>query len=158
MSYKVKLGRKYFGHSTLWTGTACFGLRRNAQTDFASFSAVALGLPKALRDDDIECEYPVDADDENVTRKGFRPGNPGESTKLSSALAVFRGARVLSKVLDQCYSTTASQGLSLQTVAVLNDELNQWKNDLAPHLKLEFVQDKPCTNVISSRCPLIVSR
>lgn len=116
-----------------------------------------LGLPRSLRDDNIECEYPVDADDENVTRKGFRPGVPGESTKLSSALALFRGARILGKVLEQNYTVTACKGLSLQTIANLNDELDSWNSSLAPHLKLEFVKDKPCTNVISSRCPLLVS-
>lgn len=116
-----------------------------------------MGLPKLLRDCDIDCEYPVDADDENVTPKGFRPGNPGESTRLSGALALFRCARILGKVLEQAYSVTAFQGLPLQTVAALSEELDAWSNDLAPHLKLEFVQDKPCTNVISSRCPLLVS-
>lgn len=139
-----------------WYGLWSFFV--SPQANFDSFSAAALGLPTLLRDEDIDCEYPVDADDENVTAKGFRPGNPGESTRLSSALALFRGARILSKVLAQEYSATASRALSLQTISALDEELETWSNNLAPHLRLEFVQDKPATLTISSRCPFLVMR
>jgi hypothetical protein len=66
-----------------------------------SFSSVVLGLPKNIKDDDVYCEYPVDADDEYVTERGFQPTLPGESTKLSSALALFKASRILSKVLER---------------------------------------------------------
>ena len=122
----------------------------------SSFSAAAFGLPKLLREDDITCEYPVDADDEYVTEEGFKATLPGEFTKLSSALALFRGSRVLSKVLEQNYPATASQELSLRNIAELEEELNAWSDDLAPHLRMEFVQDKPSVQVVSSRCPLLV--
>ena len=122
-----------------------------------AFAAAALGLPKLMRDEDIETEEPADVDDENVNERGFQATLPGESTKLSSALALFRVARILSKVLKELYPASSSCELSLQRVAALSDELDAWRNALAPHLRLEFVQDKPCTNIISSRCPLLVS-
>ena len=122
-----------------------------------AFAAAALGLPKLMKDADIETEEPADVDDENVNEKGFQATLPGESTKLSSALALFRGARVLSKVLNELYPATSNCELSLQKVNALSDELDAWRSGLAPHLRLEFVQDKPSTNVISSRCPLLVS-
>ncbi len=109
-----------------------------------------------MRDDDVHCEYPVDTDDEYVTEKGFQPTLPGEFTKISSALALFRGTRILSKVLGGIYPNAATQELSLRKIAALGDELDAWSDNLAPHLKLEFVQDKPSTNMISSRCPLLV--
>ena len=109
-----------------------------------------------MRDDDVHCEYPVDTDDEYVTEKGFQPTLPGEFTKISSALALFRGTRILSKVLEVNYPNAATQELSLRKIAALGDELDAWSDNLAPHLKLEFVQDKPSTNMISSRCPLLV--
>ncbi|KAH9883285.1 fungal-specific transcription factor domain-containing protein [Xylariomycetidae sp. FL2044] len=46
-------------------------------------------------DDDIHAEYPSDTDDEYVTEKGFQPTLPGEFTRLSSALALFRVSRIL---------------------------------------------------------------
>ncbi|KAI9694633.1 MAG: hypothetical protein M1822_000249 [Bathelium mastoideum] len=115
------------------------------------FSAALLGLPKQLQEDDIHCEYPVDVDEEYVTERGFQPTLPGESTKLSAALALFRVSRILSKVLDQNYPASPSHEISLREIVALNDELDVWLNSLAPHLRLQFAQDKPSTNVVCSR-------
>jgi hypothetical protein len=104
----------------------------------------------------VHCEYPVDADDEYVTEKGFLPTLPGEYTKLSSALALFRMTRILSKVLTELYPASASYDISFRTIALLADELEEWSTNLAPHLKLTFAQDKPSTNVTSSRAPILV--
>ncbi|KAK3070287.1 DNA-binding transcription factor cat8 [Teratosphaeriaceae sp. CCFEE 6253] len=120
-----------------------------------SFTAVALGLPKQLKDDDVHCEYPVDADDEYVTERGFQPTLPGESTKLSSALALFRAARILSKVLEDVFPAKTSYELSMKKLGELSDELDAWRNSLAPHLRLQFAQDKPSTGTVSSRSPLL---
>ena len=122
-----------------------------------AFAAATLGLPKLLKDEDIETEEPADVDDENVNERGFQSTLPGESTKLSSALALFRAARILSKVLTELYPAKASHEVSLQKVGILSDELDAWHQGLPPHLRLEFVQDKPSTKVISSRSPLLVS-
>lgn len=130
-----------------------------AQQDHAnvlSFSAALLGLPKQLQEDDIHCEYPVDVDEEYVTERGFQPTLPGESTKLSAALALFRVSRILSKVLDQNYPASASHEISLKNIIALNDELDVWLNNLAPHLRLQFAQDKPSTNVVCSRSFVLV--
>jgi hypothetical protein len=121
-----------------------------------SLSAAHLGLPKLIREEDVHCEYPVDADDEYITEKGFLPTLPGEYTKMSSALALFRMARVLSKVLTELYPASASYDVSLRDVTSLADELEDWQTNLAPHLKLTFVQDKPSANVTSSRSPILV--
>jgi hypothetical protein len=121
-------------------------------------SAAHLGLPKLIREEDVHCEYPADADDEYVTEKGFLPTLPGEYTKLSSALALFRMTRILSKVLAELYPASTSHDISFRTVASLADELEEWSKNLAPHLKLTFAQDKPSTNVTSSRAPILVCR
>jgi Fungal specific transcription factor domain len=122
-----------------------------------SFSAALLGLPKLLKEEDIHAEYPSDTDDEYVTEKGFQPTLPGESTKISSALALFRASRILSKVLDQNYPAAATHDLSLQSLTSLETELNEWSDSLPVHLKLTFVQDKPSTDVTGSRSALLVS-
>lgn len=114
-----------------------------------------LGLPKHLKDEDVQCEYPVDADDEYVTERGFQPTLPGDSTKLSSALALFRATRILSKVLEEVFPARASYDLSMKTLSDLSDELDAWCTSLAPHLRLQFTQDKPSTGTISSRSPLL---
>jgi len=119
------------------------------------FSAAILGLPKLLKEEDVHAEYPSDTDDEYVTEKGFQPTLPGEYTKLSSALALFRGARILGKVLEKVYASATAYEVSLQQLQALEGELNGWKESLPPHLRLTFAQDKPSTDVTGSRSPLL---
>ncbi|KAF2087323.1 hypothetical protein K490DRAFT_41819 [Saccharata proteae CBS 121410] len=119
------------------------------------FTAAQLGLPKHFKEEDVHCEYPVDADDEYVTEKGFLPSLPGEFTKLSSALALFRACRILAKVLAESYPASPTHEISLRRMAAHSDELDEWSKKLPSHLKLQFVQDKPSTNVISSRSPIV---
>ncbi|KAK4657918.1 DNA-binding transcription factor cat8 [Podospora pseudocomata] len=119
------------------------------------FSAALLGLPKLLKEEDIHCEFPSDTDDEYVTEKGFQPSLPGEATRLSNALALFRGSRVLAKVLEKIYPSATSHDLSLQQMSALEAELDEWYNNLPQHLKLTFKQDKPSTDVTGSRSPIL---
>lgn len=153
----MRQGRKFFGHFTLSIGKdSCVDIGCTS-ANTASLSAAHLGLPSLIREEDVHCEYPVDADDEYVTEKGFLPTLPGESTKLSSALALFRLCRILSRALAELYPTSSTYDISFRTVASLADELQEWQDNLAPHLKLTFAQDKPSTNVTSSRAPILVS-
>ena len=109
-----------------------------------------------MKENDIHAEFPSDIDDENVSERGFQSTLPGESTRLSSALALFRVARILSKVLDEVYPAASSHESSLQKIGALNDELGVWLQSLPPHHRLQFVQDKPSTDVVGNRSPLLV--
>jgi hypothetical protein len=101
----------------------------------------------------VQCECPLDVDDENIVEK--QTALPGESTKISSALALFKLARVLSKILEDLYATQTGQML-FRTIASLQDDLDTWSSELAPHLRLHFEKDKPSTGTIHSRTPLLV--
>ena len=109
-----------------------------------------------MNEGDIFAEYPADIDDENVSERGFQSTLPGESTKLSSALALFRASRIMSTVLETNYPAAASYELSLQKIAFLSNKLDNWHRGLPSHLRLQFVQDKPSTNVVGSRSPFLV--
>ncbi|KAH8671116.1 fungal-specific transcription factor domain-containing protein [Xylariales sp. PMI_506] len=119
------------------------------------FSAAMLGLPKVLNEDDIHAEYPSDCDDEYVTEKGFQPTLPGEHTRLSSALALFKISRILAKVLEKNYPAATSHDLSLQQILALDLEASEWNENLPGHLKLHFAQGKPSTDVTGSRSPIL---
>ncbi|KUI52517.1 Transcriptional activator protein acu-15 [Cytospora mali] len=119
------------------------------------FSAATLGLPKLIKEEDAHAEYPSDTDDEYVTEKGFQPTLPGEYTRLSSALALFRAARIMAKVLEKIYPAATSYELSLQQMSALEAELDDWSDKLPQHLKLNFRQDKPSTDITGSRSPLL---
>jgi hypothetical protein len=115
-----------------------------------------LGLPKVLKEEDVHAEYPSDCDDEYVTEKGYQPTLPGEYTRLSSALALFKVCRILAKVLEKNYPAATTHDLSLQQISALDAELSEWDENLPAHLKLTFAQDKPSTDVTGSRSPVLV--
>ncbi|KAJ5753150.1 Transcription factor [Penicillium odoratum] len=119
------------------------------------FSSALTGMPVLLREADIQTEYPVDVDDEYVTETGFLPTLPGESTRLSSALALFGVSRILSQVLEQLYPSKAAYNISVSKMRAVTEQLDEWLHTLPSHLRLEFSQDKPSTNVTSSRSPLL---
>jgi hypothetical protein len=110
-----------------------------------------------LRDADVSTDYPKDIDDENVTHQGLSPTLPGELTKISSALALFKGSRILAKTLEELYPASTTYQLSLKKLRTLSDELDQWSQNLPSHLRLQFLNDKPSTGIISCRSPLLVS-
>ncbi|KIW03447.1 uncharacterized protein PV09_05217 [Verruconis gallopava] len=119
------------------------------------FTSAQLGLPRSMRDEDVQCEDPVDADDEYITEDGFLPTLPGEFTKLSSALALMKVSRILAKAISTLYPAKDSYAISFRSIVALSDELDEWLKSLPQHLRLQFVQDKPSTNIISSRSPLL---
>lgn len=113
------------------------------------------GLPPLLNDNQVEVEYPTDIDDEFVSESGYEPTMPGDHTKISSALALFRGSRILKKVLAVIYASSGEKQ-SYKKLQELEEELDDWKINLAPHLRLEFVNGMPGTNIVNSRSPLLV--
>ena len=84
-----------------------------------------LGLPKLLKECDIHADYPVDIDDENVSECGFQSTLPGEPTRLSSALALFGAARIMSKVLDEVYPAASSHEITSSRRYTVPDVANR---------------------------------
>ncbi|KAL4879374.1 fungal-specific transcription factor domain-containing protein [Aspergillus karnatakaensis] len=119
------------------------------------FCATLTCMPALLREDHIKTEYPEDIDDENVTATGFLPTLPGESTRISSALALFAAARILNSTLEEIYPSDGGYDIPLSNIRSVAGQLEKWVKSLPPHLRLEFSQDKPSTNVTSSRSPLL---
>ncbi|PHH50017.1 Transcriptional activator protein acu-15 [Ceratocystis fimbriata CBS 114723] len=118
------------------------------------FAAALLGSPRLISDSWVETEYPIDADDEYISDAGIQPTLPGEATRISSALALFRISRIMAKILDTAYVSGAAD-LSVQTMNAFDQQLAKWENSLPPHLKLVFEQDKPSTNMTGSRSPIL---
>ncbi|PYH48370.1 C6 transcription factor FacB/Cat8 [Aspergillus saccharolyticus JOP 1030-1] len=119
------------------------------------FTAALTGLPVVIREQDIRTEYPEDIDDENVTETGFLPTLPGETTRISSSIALFAASRLLNKALEDVYPSDGDYDISLSKMRLVAEQLDAWVKSLPAHLRLEFTQDKPSTNVTSSRSPLL---
>lgn len=122
-----------------------------------SLTAALTGLPVLLREEDVHTEYPEDVDDENVTETDFLPTLPGESTRISSALALFGASRVLNKALEYIFPSDGGYEILVSKMRSVAEQLDAWVKTLPAHLRLEFSQDKPSTNITSSRSPLLVS-
>ncbi|KAH1701379.1 hypothetical protein KXV22_004833 [Aspergillus fumigatus] len=119
------------------------------------FTAALTGLPVLLREEDVRTEYPEDVDDENVTETDFLPTLPGESTRISSALALFGASRVLNKALEYIFPSDGGYEVVVSKMRSVAEQLDTWVKTLPAHLRLEFSQDKPSTNITSSRSPLL---
>ncbi|KAJ5082406.1 hypothetical protein N7532_011449 [Penicillium argentinense] len=126
-----------------------------SSSDKCRLCSALTGLPVLLRESDIQTEYPVDVDDENVTENGFLPTLPGESTRISSALALFSASRILNKTLEDIFPLRSGYDMYVSKMRVVSAQLDDWLLTLPAHLRLEFSQDKPSTNVTSSRSPLL---
>ena len=121
------------------------------------FASATTGSPMLLRDCDITTEFPADIDDENISAHGISPSLPGELTKISSAIAFFKVAKILSATLTELYPSGARYELSLEKLHFLSNQLDQWSQSLPSHLRLQFKQDKPSTNMVGCRSPLLVN-
>ena len=113
-----------------------------------------LGLPRLFKDEDISAEYPHGIDEEYINERDFLPIFFSDSSKGSSAIALFRCSRVLARVLDTVYATTLPRDESL--LEELQNELERWRTELAPHLRLEFVNGVPATKAVHSQPLLLV--
>lgn len=151
-----KQGGGFSGANTCLTSMCYASLWPCSRLTSHRFTSAATGTPTLLRDSDISTEWPSDVDDENLGPSGFSPALPGELTKISSALALFKVTRILSKTLDCLYPAKASYQLSLSKLHLISDELDQWSEELPEHLRLRFCNDKPATNLISDRSPILV--
>lgn len=120
------------------------------------FISASSGAPTLVFDSEISTEYPLDVDDENLTEQGFLPSLPGELTKISSALALFKICRILSRALDQLVPASVAYRISMSDLKSISDELDQWLKCIPTHLRMKFLNDKPSTGVISDRGPLLV--
>ncbi|KAI2078272.1 DNA-binding transcription factor cat8 [Ophidiomyces ophidiicola] len=119
------------------------------------FTAALTGLPVLMAESDICTEYPADIDDEHMTDPNFVPNPSTDTTDMSSALALFSVSHILGKVLDELYASPAGCEISLSTMHALAEELDDWLKKLPPHLRLEFVQDKPSPAPTNSRSPIL---
>lgn len=103
-----------------------------------------LGLPQTLSDDDIDQEFPVETDDEYVTRDAVLPMPEGEVSLLTAFNAHTRLVQILSKIVRKVYPTKvqSQQGfpedksytVPFSVIRELENDLEIWKNSLPPIL------------------------
>lgn len=111
------------------------------------FSSASLGLPPILRQKDITCHYPSDVDDEFVSDKAVTCVAPGKATKVSAAIELARFARVLSHILTAIYCPSLASTRIYKSVFELGEELDNWRNNIAPHLRFDLASPVPSSEL-----------
>ncbi|KAJ6259442.1 hypothetical protein Dda_5079 [Drechslerella dactyloides] len=62
-----------------------------------------IGLPRMIHDEDIDPEFPVEVDDQQITKEGIAPGALGQPNSTSAANAHTRLIQILGKVIKKIY-------------------------------------------------------
>jgi hypothetical protein len=83
------------------------------------------------------------------------PTLPGESTRISSALALFGASRILNETLEEFYTQKTDYNVCVSKICLVDGHLDDWQQALPAHLRLEFSQDKPNANATGSRSLLL---
>ncbi|USW47686.1 hypothetical protein Slin15195_G010050 [Septoria linicola] len=98
-----------------------------------------LGLPQTLSDEDVDQEYPLEVDDEYITKDGILPQPDGVVSLLTAFNAHTRLVQILQKIVRKIYpikvgeaqnSGDKSYSISFSTIREIESELEEWKKSL----------------------------
>ncbi|KAL2443617.1 hypothetical protein ABEF95_007977 [Exophiala dermatitidis] len=98
-------------------------------------SAVMLGRPLALRDQEIDAEYPSDAADVCGT-VGSSSGDSSTNLTMTRAIHTFRGRRILGRIHTTIYldsiNPEQNPGCAAQRIQQLRGDLETWRAAIPP--------------------------
>lgn len=97
------------------------------------FSALQLGVPRLLKDFEIECALPVaDNDDKEFSLAGQKIRLEGHVSQFS--LAIIRFAKVLGNILDTVFKRGMTESLSKKLALIHENALDNWRRGLPAEL------------------------
>ncbi|AQZ10426.1 CAT8 (YMR280C) [Zygosaccharomyces parabailii] len=101
------------------------------------FSALQLGVPRLIKDFEIECALPVsDNDDRTVNLAGQQIRLEGRVTQFS--LAIIRFAKVLGNILDSIFKRGMTESITKQVSLIHENALDNWRRGLPQELMFEL--------------------
>ncbi|KAM5363055.1 hypothetical protein ACJA88_013698 [Fusarium oxysporum] len=120
-------------------------VRRRAwwcQYSLDAFSSAYHGMPRLIRDQDVDTDFPASVDHDLLSRTHVEFPLPGERSQVDTAISLFKLARIIGRTLEDLYTTTRRRG-GVAKIARLQAELNMWERVvLEPGLESE-----PATSV-----------
>lgn len=84
---------------------------------------------------------------------GFLPTPPGNFSIMSSALALFRACKILSRLLTQVYSPSR---VSLNTIQTIAGDLTDWRNGLPSYLRVDLPNCAPTSSNFHSHASMLL--
>ncbi|KAI8662461.1 Fungal-trans domain-containing protein [Fusarium sp. Ph1] len=104
-------------------------LRRRAwwcQYSLDAFSSAYHGMPRLIRDQDVDTDLPTSVDHDLLSRTHVEFPLPGERSQVDTAISLFKLARIIGRTLEDLYTTTRRRG-GVSKIAHLQAELNMWE-------------------------------
>jgi hypothetical protein len=108
-----------------------------------SYVGALIGLPNTLRDEDIDQDYPLEVDDEYITRKGILPMPDGLVSTMTAFNMHTRVVDILNKIVRKIYPIKfqtplgmgdKSYSVPFASIREIENDLENWKNSLPPIL------------------------
>lgn len=101
------------------------------------FSALQLGVPRLIKDFEIECALPVaENDDKEVSLAGQMIRLEGRVSQFS--LAIIRFAKVLGNILDTVFKRGMTESVSKKLALIHENALDNWRRGLPFELTFEI--------------------
>ncbi|TEA22549.1 Transcriptional activator protein acu-15 [Colletotrichum sidae] len=104
-----------------------------------TFSSVYHGMPRLIRDQDVDTDLPSRVDHDQVSRESVAFPLPGERCQVDTALCMFKLAVIVGEALEKLYTTTRRRG-GVAKIARLQAELTTWER-LLPSDKVGGADD-----------------
>lgn len=89
------------------------------------------GLPRSIKSADVDVDLTMDVDFHDISIQHLPSPLTGEMTNAGWFLHHIQIAQILSRCLDQLYTTTQRRG-GVEKIAQLESELQLWKRNLPP--------------------------
>ncbi|OHF00060.1 hypothetical protein CORC01_04706 [Colletotrichum orchidophilum] len=99
------------------------------QYSLDTFSSAYHGMPRLIRDQDVDTDLPSRIDHDQVSRESVAFPLPGERSQVDTALCMFKLAVIVGEALEKLYSTTRRRG-GIAKIAQLQAELTIWERML----------------------------
>ncbi|KAJ4204310.1 hypothetical protein NW767_004502 [Fusarium falciforme] len=96
------------------------------QYSLDAFSSAYHGMPRLIRDQDVDTDLPTSVDHDLLSRTHVEFPLPGERSQVDTAISLFKLARIIGRTLEDLYTTTRRRG-GVSKIAHLQAELNMWE-------------------------------
>ncbi|KAL0940262.1 3-carboxy-muconate cycloisomerase [Colletotrichum truncatum] len=99
------------------------------QYSLDAFSSAYHGMPRLIRDQDVDTDLPSRVDHDQVSRESVAFPLPGERSQVDTALCMFKLAVIVGEALEKLYTTTRRRG-GVAKINQLQAELTMWERML----------------------------
>ncbi|KAH7149903.1 fungal-specific transcription factor domain-containing protein [Dactylonectria estremocensis] len=93
------------------------------------FSSAYHGMPRLIRDQDVDTDLPTRVDHDLLSRTHVEFPLPGVASQVDTALSLFKLSQIVGSTLEKLYTTTRRRG-GVAKIKHLQAELEMWERSL----------------------------